>query len=112
MVYIREAHPKDGWALGDTSLIEDPKTLDERQAAATVCAATYGFEFTAVVDDMLDSTAIRYAAWPERLFVIDPQGRVAYAGGQGPTDFHARSSAASVGADGRDVSLEAFLEAL
>jgi hypothetical protein len=28
-----------------------------------------------------------YAAWPERIFVIDRQGKIAYAGRQGPWGF-------------------------
>ena len=28
-----------------------------------------------------------YAAWPERLFVVGVDGKIAYAGGQGPFEF-------------------------
>jgi len=28
-----------------------------------------------------------YAGWPERLFIIAPDGTLAYEGGQGPMDF-------------------------
>jgi hypothetical protein len=40
-----------------------------------------------VVDEMDDRVAAAYAAWPERLYVVDKQGRIAYAGGQGPFEF-------------------------
>ena len=101
----------DGWALGKTSVIVDPKNQEERQGAATQCTQSYGFEFPTVVDDMLDSTAIQYAAWPERMFVIDPDGRVAFSGGLGPSAFHVRKGGRAVDSKtGLDTSLEAFLE--
>ena len=93
-------------------MIDDPKTFDERLTAVAQCTEAYGFDFPAVVDDMLDSTAIQYAAWPERLFVIDDHGRVAYEGGQGPMEFHVRKGEAAWNAEGVDESLEAFLESL
>jgi len=40
-----------------------------------------------LVDDMNNTTDQAYAGWPERLFVVDKQGRVAYAGKQGPWGF-------------------------
>jgi hypothetical protein len=40
-----------------------------------------------VVDDMDDTADNAYAAWPERLFVVGADGRIAYAGGQGPFGF-------------------------
>lgn len=45
------------------------------------------FPFTVLVDDMDDSVAIRWSAWPERLFVIDAEGFVRYTGEQGPFGF-------------------------
>jgi hypothetical protein len=45
------------------------------------------FNFPVVVDTMDDATAVDYAAWPERIFVVDEQGKVAYAGHQGPWGF-------------------------
>ncbi len=39
------------------------------------------------VDDMDDAVMIAYAAWPERLYLIDTGGQVVYAGGRGPKGF-------------------------
>ena len=36
---------------------------------------------------MTDTVDNLYAGWPERMFVIDREGRVAYAGKQGPWGF-------------------------
>ena len=29
-----------------------------------------------------------YSAWPERLYIVDESGRIAYKGGMGPFEFH------------------------
>ncbi len=36
---------------------------------------------------MDDAAMDHYAGWPERLFIIDDDGTIAYEGGQGPMDF-------------------------
>ena len=38
------------------------------------------------VDDMSNTANDAYAAWPERLYIIDESARIAYRGGMGP--FH------------------------
>ena len=73
--------------MGRWSTIKDPTTFSERSQTARMCSETVRFRFPALVDSMDDRTAIRWAAWPERLFVIDRKGIVVYAGGQGPWDF-------------------------
>ncbi len=86
-MYLREAHPSDGWKMSDWSTIEDPKTQLQRALVASQCSKKLEFAFTTVVDTMDDKTAVAWAAWPERIFVIDKAGRVAYAGHQGPWGF-------------------------
>jgi len=88
LVYIREAHPKDGWAFHDWSSIEDPKTFKERCATARMAVGQLKIPYDVVVDRMDDKVAVAYAGWPERLFVIGTDGLVKYAGAQGPWGFH------------------------
>ena len=40
-----------------------------------------------LVDGMDNQASIAFAAWPERLVVIDAAGRVAYPGAPGPHGF-------------------------
>jgi len=87
LVYLREAHPADGWTMSDWSTIKDPTSQDERNKVAVECCQALNFEFTTLVDTMDDRTAILWAAWPERIFVIDVDGKVVYAGDQGPWGF-------------------------
>ena len=89
LVYIREAHATDGWSLDHTgwSIIADAQNDGERQAAAAKTCSMLKLPFTTVVDTMDDAVAERWSAWPERLFVIGRDGRVAYVGAQGPWGF-------------------------
>jgi len=89
MVYIREAHSTDGWAIEESgwSILPDAGDARERTAAAAQACSMLRLPFPIVVDSMDDAVARRWSAWPERLFVIDSSGRVVYTGEQGPWGF-------------------------
>jgi len=40
------------------------------------------------IDDMRNAANDAYAAWPERLYIIDESGHIAYRGGMGPFNYH------------------------
>lgn len=86
VVYIREAHPVDGWSFGKND-IYDPKTIEERREVAGMCETAMQYGIHTYVDGMDDGVMIAYAAWPERLYLIGADGCVAYAGGRGPWGF-------------------------
>jgi len=65
----------------------DPKTLEERRAAAGDCEESLKFGIKTYVDEMNDSVNKAYAAWPTRLYLINKEGMVIYAGGLGPFGF-------------------------
>ena len=112
LVYLREAHPKGGWEIGDWSVLADPKTFDARRDVAAQCCEDLKFDFPAVADTMDDRTAIEWSGWPERLFVISKEGRIVYTGDMGPFGFN--PSIAYTGYNNRKsgcVSLERFLSA-
>lgn len=86
VIYIREAHPDDGWMLKPTG-VNDPTTIEERRVMAGQCASSMAYGITTYVDEMDDRVMTAYAAWPERLYLVDPEGKIAYAGGKGPHGF-------------------------
>ncbi len=86
VIYIREAHPDDGWSFKPKG-INDPKTIDERRGVAGMCEDQMQYGIRTYVDEMDDAVMIAYAAWPERLYLIGEDGRVVYAGGRGPGGF-------------------------
>jgi hypothetical protein len=101
MVYIREAHPVDGWWLGRglfslalkmyrsqvATDVYDPQTIEERRAVAARCDVALQYGIPTLVDEMDDAVNKAYAAWPTRLYLIGLDGRVVYGGGLGPFDF-------------------------
>ncbi len=56
--------------------------------AAATCVSKLGIEFPAVVDDLANTVERAYTAWPDRLYVIDRAGRIAYKSQPGPFGFH------------------------
>lgn len=90
-VYIREAHPEDAWQMASNKregvVFRQPKSHGERRGVAKRCAKALKLSMPCVVDDMKDTVDNLYAAWPERLFVIDREGKIAYSGGVGPFGF-------------------------
>jgi hypothetical protein len=98
-VYVREAHPIDGvlperqtgtWLMDAPEralLVEDPLTYAERVALARRCEADMQLGFPFLVDGMDDAIERAFAAWPERLYLVDIDGTVVYRGGKGPMDF-------------------------
>jgi hypothetical protein len=91
LVYIREAHAVDGRApmpARGQPQIEEPQDLAERRRVARRCFASLGLaDVPAVVDDIDDEVAALYAAAPDRLYLLDEEGRVVYRGGPGPFGF-------------------------
>jgi hypothetical protein len=91
VVYIQEAHPIDAWQLtsnvDDDVLVATTKTADERYQVAGLCVTKLGIELPALVDEPDNRVERAYTAWPDRLYVIDPSGRVAYKSAAGPFGF-------------------------
>jgi Iodothyronine deiodinase len=91
-VYVREAHPTDEWQMKsnvkDDVCYAQPKTLEQRLAIANDFTKRFSFPLPFGVDDMSNAANDAYAAWPERLYVIDEAGRIAYRGGNGPFKYN------------------------
>ena len=101
VIYIREAHPKDGWWLGGwvskqflevmggkaATDVYDPKTIEQRQKVALRCEVELEYDIPTYVDEIDDPVSKAYAAMPTRLYLVGVDGRVTYAGGLGPFGF-------------------------
>ena len=65
-----------------------PKTLGERLAVANDFVKRFRYPVPLLVDDMSNRANELYAAWPERIYIVDEQGRIAYKGKTGPFGYH------------------------
>jgi Iodothyronine deiodinase len=99
-VYIAEAHTVDGWQMESNEeegvLLNQPTTLDERFAVAREGVERMRLTMPVVVDGMDDAVSEAFAAWPERIFVADADGVIAFQGGPGPFDFDPEAAIAAL----------------
>jgi hypothetical protein len=65
-----------------------PKNLQQRVAIANDFIKRFSYPVPFGVDDMTNVADRAYSAWPERLYIIDESGRIAYRGGMGPFSYH------------------------
>jgi len=90
-VYIREAHPVEGRVSPENVSqgieVSQPRTLDERAAVAKSCALDLHIDLPVVLDDMADSTNLAYGGWPDRIYVVGKDGKIAWRSDPGPRHF-------------------------
>jgi len=91
VIYIQEAHASDGWQLSanlrDEVVFADPKTDGERATVAESCVRKLDIKIPALLDTIDNATERAYTGWPDRLYVIDKEGKVAYKSKPGPFGF-------------------------
>jgi hypothetical protein len=90
-IYIKEAHADDEWQVEKNKvgnvIFNQPQTFEERLILAQAFQESMGTEITILVDDISNTANAAYAAWPERIYVIDTDGRIIYKGKMGPFYF-------------------------
>src|SRR5437870_1980316 len=100
VVYITEAHPSDVWQMQsnikDKVVFASPKSEEERALVAGACVRKLGIQFPAVLDGFGNSTERQYTAWPDRIYLVDATGRVAYKSKPGPFGFKAEELKAAL----------------
>ena len=100
VVYVREAHPEEGWVITmnrDQGIaINDPTTNAERSEVAETCAIQLKIRMPVVVDEVDDEIARAYGALPDRLYLIGRGGRVAFQGEPGPFGFKPEALEAAI----------------
>jgi hypothetical protein len=104
LVYIREAHPDSILAVpaeaGEKRLqiVSQTASVAERLANLRKMLSITRLSMPSVIDDEGNTIKQAYAAWPDRLYVVSPDGSIGYKGRPGPFGF-------------RVPELEAWLEA-
>ena len=91
-VYIEEAHPSDIWQMGSNVregvVLRDPRSDPEREGVAQSCVRNLGIRFPALIDGIDNTVERMYTGWPDRLYLIARDGRVAFKSAPGPFGFH------------------------
>jgi len=71
----------------DNVLFASPRNEEERALVAGACVRKLGIKLPAVLDEFGNSTESAYTGWPDRLYLIDSNGRVVYKSKPGPFGF-------------------------
>ncbi len=91
-VYIKEAHPEDEWQMTVNEeqgvCYTQPQTISDRVMIANDFIERFQYTMPLVVDPIENPAEDAFAAWPERLYVIGVDGRIAYKGRKGPRGFN------------------------
>ncbi len=72
----------------DSVVFASPKNEEERAFVAGACVRKLGIKIPAVLDEFGNSTEAAYTGWPDRLYLIDAQGKLVYKSKPGPFGFH------------------------
>jgi hypothetical protein len=90
-VYVREAHAVDGASSHANDRvgirIAQHRTVEERRNAARSCCGALHLSMPLLVDTLDDRVGHAYSGMPDRLYLIDARGTVAYQGGRGPMGY-------------------------
>jgi len=90
-IYIQEAHPSDIWQMRrnvrEGVVFQNPRTDGERFQVAESCVRRLGIRFPALIDGIDNSVEQLYTGWPDRLMLIDREGRLVYKSEPGPFGF-------------------------
>jgi hypothetical protein len=68
-------------------VLASPKNEEERAFIAGACVRKLGIKFPSVLDEFGNGTERAYTGWPDRIYLIDSHGRVAYKSKPGPFGF-------------------------
>lgn len=90
LVYIREAHALDSrWSSpqAEEHNIKDATTFGERCSLAAAFIDNEKLTVPTIVDDIDNTVNEAYSAFPDRLFIVGVDGRIALAAERGPWGF-------------------------
>src|SRR5205814_6385272 len=91
VVYVREAHPEDGWVVTQNRdehiEVLDPTDNDERAEVATTCALRLAIRMPVVIDGIDDAVCLAYGGYPDRLALVGKGGELRCLANEGPFGF-------------------------
>jgi len=83
-VYIREAHPTDEWQMNSNVdegvCYAQPRNFEQRVTIANDFVHRFHYDIPLLVDGMDNRADSLYAGWPERFYIVETDGRIAYKG--------------------------------
>ena len=71
-------------------VFQQPRNKQQRIEIAGACQLGLDLTIPLLIDNMDNAVEQAYAAWPDRLYIVAADGRIAYKGGMGPQGFKPR----------------------
>ena len=100
VVYINEAHPTDLWQMQSNVkegvLFQSPTTSEEREVVAGSCVRKLHIAIPALIDSINNKVEKAYTGWPDRLYLINKNGKVGFKSEAGPFGFDPKQLAAAL----------------
>ena len=94
LIYVREAHPSDGWWMESNQRVgidlAQPLDQEQRVTVAQRCQSHLQISIPFLVDSTNDVAGTAYSGMPNRLYLIDSEGKITFKNGRGPFGFHTR----------------------
>ncbi len=84
VVYIREVHPN---RVINGEKIPQPTTYQQRVGVATTMCTKLEISIPTVIDGMDNKVSTLYAGFPDRLYLVGRDGKIAFKGPRGPYGF-------------------------
>ncbi len=84
VVYIREVHPN---RVINGEKIPQPSTYKQRVGIATTMCTKLDISIPTVIDGMDNKVGTAYAGFPDRLYLVGRDGKIAFKGPRGPFGF-------------------------
>jgi len=85
-IYVREAHPTDGWAITNSFSLPQATSDSDRIKSAQILKNQAGNIGRILADPIGDEIEQFFSALPERLAIVK-NGNVEYVGGPGPFGY-------------------------
>ena len=86
-----------GSNVRDGVVFRNPRSDEERIKVADSCVRNLGIRMPALIDGIDNKVEQAYTAWPDRLYLIDKDGRVAFKSKPGPFGFHPAGREEAIG---------------
>lgn len=71
----------------DQVVLKQPRVFAERRDAAKILLERLKYRMPVAIDAMDNRADQAFAAWPERIYILGPGGRILYKGRIGPFGF-------------------------
>jgi type I thyroxine 5'-deiodinase len=68
-------------------VLASPRNATERDVIAGTCVRKLGVKFPSLVDDFDNRTEAAYSSWPDRIYLVDREGRIFFKSRPGPFGF-------------------------